>query len=138
MQVILDTNVWVSGIFSQESKSGLIINQWHSDKMEIIMSDVLLAEIHKVLLYPKIFKRLKMSNDDIERYIDAIKFFTKYISIKNNQFHDSDLKDMNDQFLLAMLQETGADYLITGDNDLLVLAHKYPIITIADFCDKHF
>lgn len=39
--------------------------------------------------------------------------------------------------LLAALAESGADYLITGDKDLLALADRYPIVTPAQFWAAH-
>jgi uncharacterized protein len=35
------------------------------------------------------------------------------------------------------LKASKADYLITGDKDLLVLAEKYPILTPAAFWERH-
>jgi uncharacterized protein len=46
---------------------------------------------------------------------------------------NSALRDRADQSILALLQQSHADYLITGDKDLLALADQYPIITPAAF-----
>lgn len=51
------------------------------------------------------------------------------------------LRDTNDQpvlaTLLAALNASGADYLVTGDKDLLALAERYPIVTPATFWAAH-
>jgi predicted nucleic acid-binding protein len=39
--------------------------------------------------------------------------------------------------LLAARNGSGADYLITGDKDLLALAERYPIVTPARFWEMH-
>ncbi len=39
--------------------------------------------------------------------------------------------------LIAALQSSAADYLITGDKDLLALADRHPILSPADFWAKH-
>lgn len=39
--------------------------------------------------------------------------------------------------LIRAMNDVAADYLITGDKDLLVLADAYPIISPADFWRKH-
>jgi len=39
--------------------------------------------------------------------------------------------------VLATLRASGADYLITGDKDLLALADRYPIVTPAAFWARH-
>ena len=47
------------------------------------------------------------------------------------------LRDPDDAPILATLVEAGADYLVTGDKDLLALAPGYPIVTPAEFCVRH-
>jgi putative PIN family toxin of toxin-antitoxin system len=47
------------------------------------------------------------------------------------------LRDPADQQVLGTLRASRADYLITGDRDLLALADKYPIITPARFWALH-
>ena len=39
--------------------------------------------------------------------------------------------------MMAARQLAGADYLITGDKDLLALAGRYPIVTPAGFWAAH-
>lgn len=54
---------------------------------------------------------------------------------------EPDLRDTADQpvlgTLLAALKTSGADYLITGDKDLLALAERYPIVPPAKFWATH-
>jgi putative PIN family toxin of toxin-antitoxin system len=48
-----------------------------------------------------------------------------------------ELRDPADQPVLGTLIASGAAYLITGDKDLLALAKKYPIVTPAEFWERH-
>ncbi len=48
-----------------------------------------------------------------------------------------ELRDPADQPVLGTLIASGAAYLITGDKDLLALAAKYPIVTPAEFWERH-
>ncbi len=41
------------------------------------------------------------------------------------------------QSLLAVVKTSGADYLITGDKDLLALVERYSIVTPAQFWTTH-
>ena len=43
------------------------------------------------------------------------------------------LRDPNDVPILAMLIGSGADFLVSGDKDLLALAGTYPILSPAEF-----
>ena len=47
------------------------------------------------------------------------------------------LRDKADAAVLGTLLASSADYLITGDKDLLALAAKYPVVTPAAFWEKH-
>ena len=42
-------------------------------------------------------------------------------------------QDKDDLFLLKTLLASQADYLVSGDNDLLCLKNNYPILTLAEF-----
>ncbi len=50
---------------------------------------------------------------------------------------DPNLRDPADQPVLATLRTSKADYLITGDKDLVALADKYSILTPAAFWARH-
>jgi putative PIN family toxin of toxin-antitoxin system len=50
---------------------------------------------------------------------------------------DATLRDEADQLILGTLQASNADYLITGDKDLLALGDRYPIVTPAAFWERH-
>lgn len=47
------------------------------------------------------------------------------------------ISDLADQPVLLTLLAAQADYLITGDKDLLVQANDYPIVTPARFWASH-
>jgi predicted nucleic acid-binding protein len=48
-----------------------------------------------------------------------------------------EMLSQRNQQVLATLRASRADYLITGDKDLLALAGKYPIVTPAAFWERH-
>jgi len=50
---------------------------------------------------------------------------------------DTELRDPDDQPVLQTLLAAGAQYLVTGDKDLLALGERYPIITPAQFWARH-
>jgi uncharacterized protein len=50
---------------------------------------------------------------------------------------DKTLLDRADWPILGTLRAAQADYLITGDKDLLSLAERYPVVTPAAFWERH-
>ena len=57
--------------------------------------------------------------------------------IEPDTLSEHSLRDPADQQILATLRAANADYLITGDKDLLALSERYPILTPAQFWSRH-
>jgi putative PIN family toxin of toxin-antitoxin system len=134
MKVVLDTNIFVSGLFFAKSNAGKILNLCFEEKINLCLSNELIAEIEKVLFYPKIKKRLNLSQIEIENYCSILRFKFEVFSIKKVKAIVD--KDINDNHILATLIASKADYLITGDDDLLSMSNKYKIISPKDFTQK--
>lgn len=67
-----------------------------------------------------------------------IDVFERYIEIINVKSQIQVCRDPNDDFLLALAKDGTADYLITGDKDLLSLKkfEHTRIITFSEFTEK--
>jgi uncharacterized protein len=135
LKVVLDTNIWISGLLLPKSKAGKIIAAWELSKVEIVTSQAILDEIKKVLLYPKIHKRIHWDEAQIDQYILFLKFFSHFVVTKKIKSHAIVERDPADSIILNTLIASYADYLVTRDNDLLVMKENYPIITLAEFCE---
>lgn len=137
LRVVLDTNVLPSGIAYPGSISGKIVAAWRRGSVEVLLSDYILEELRRVL--PRLAHRHGLSATEIDDLVDTL-------SIQCDVIEPAEpagvvLHDIDDQpvlgTLLAALQTSGADYLITGDGDLLAVAGSYPIISPADFWAAH-
>lgn len=133
MRIVLDTNIWISGLLLPHSKAGNLLAAWQENKLAIITSSPLLEEIKKVLLYPKIQQRIKWNEHKVQQYIDLLIFFTESVVLPKGKINVPELRDKDDLFLLKTLLASQADYLVSGDNDLLCLKNNYPILTLAEF-----
>jgi len=137
LRVVLDTNVLLSGIAYPASVPGKILAAWRHGSVEVLLSDYILDELRRVL--PRLAHRHGLSASEIDDLVDALSIQAELIQPAPGS--DLDLRDPNDQdvlgTLLAALQTSAADYLITGDKDLLALADRHPIVTPADFWAKH-
>ena len=114
IRVVIDTNIWI-GFLIGKTLSGLseaIVN----DKIRILFSAELLEELVEVLQRPKF--RKYFSQEDITELISLLHFKTEQIKITE---HFRDCRDPKDNFLLDLSVSGNADYLITGDDDLLIL-----------------
>jgi uncharacterized protein len=132
MRVVLDTNVLVSGIAYPESVPGRIVKVWRQGGLDVVLSRYILDEIGRVL--PRL-ARISLSSDQIRDLTDSFMFLADIVEPDGER--DESLRDPADQQVLGTLKASKADYLITGDKDLLVLAEKYPILTPAAFWERH-
>lgn len=137
LRVVLDTNVLLSGIAFPGSIPGKILSAWRIGSLEVVLSDFILEELRRVL--PRLSHRHGLTSQEIEDLLDILSVQAEIL--EHHSPNEQLLRDTNDLpvlgTLLAAIHSGGADYLITGDKDLLVLADRYPVISPADFWTKH-
>ncbi len=128
LKLILDTNLWVSFLIS---KNYIQLDEIiFVKKAKIIFSRELLEEFLSVVKRRK-FRRF-FSNEDIRELLETIQEHSEFIEVKSVV---EMCRDKRDNFLLALAKDSEADYLITGDTDLLILEKmgKTKISTITKF-----
>lgn len=137
LRVVLDTNVLISGIAYPGSVPGKILAAWRHGSVEVLLSTYILDELRRVL--PRLASRHGLSTFEIDDLVDALSIQAEVIEPQAGT--EPELRDAADQpvlgTLLAALGSAGANYLITGDKDLLVLSDRFPIITPAAFWMAH-
>lgn len=134
MKVVLDTNVLISGLMYPQSVPGNIVTAWREASFDLVLSIEPLTEIGRVLSYPKIRKVLQWDDETIERFLKQL-FLRAEIVEQTEQSGDTP-RDPDDAPILASMVSAGADYLVTGDGDLLALRHKYVIVKPTEFAAK--
>jgi uncharacterized protein len=132
LRVVLDANVVVSGLAYPASLPGFILNAWHHGNVDVVLSRYILDEIGRVL--PRL-KRIHLRTSEIRDLTDSLMFMAEVVD--PDSVRDPELRDRSDQLVPATFRAAQAQYLITGDKDLLALAHKYPILSPADFWSRH-
>ena len=129
MRVVIDTNVLISSIFFGGSPLKLIDEIENRNYITTYVSQEIILE------YQLVFRRLQkkypnkiIDEDKINRILDS----SNLIYVSSNLQLCRDVKD--NKFINCALSAK-ADYLITGDNDLLVLKkiNNVSVITIAEF-----
>ncbi len=134
LRVVLDTNVLFSGIGYPTGVPGRILGAWHKGSLEVILSTFILEELARIL--PRLDYRLKLEATWIADVIDT--FAAEADLVEPESIDEAALRDGSDIPVLGTLLASKADYLITGDKDLLTLTKRYStIISPADFWRKH-
>ncbi len=135
LRVVLDTNVLVSGLAYPASIPGKIVDAWRiQGSLEAVLSRHILDELARVL--PRLNDRLDWQPNDFADLIDILASQTDVV--EPAPVDPNAARDPENLPVLGTLVASKADYLITGDGDLLALAARYPaIIAPADFWRKH-
>lgn len=131
MKVVLDTNVLVSALLKRDSMPGRLLQAVWDGNLDLVLSEPLLTELREALNYPKIRKRLAASAIDIEQFFELLPFFTVQVDLTGVEVPRP--RDAADEMVLATFVAGKAEWLVSGDEDLLVLADQFPILSPAAF-----
>jgi putative PIN family toxin of toxin-antitoxin system len=114
LKVIIDTNLWISFLIGKQLSSlkGLLVE----GIIQPVLSQQLLDEINLVTQRPKLQKYF--SSEKVRDLIEFLKAIGLFIDIQSSV---SVCRDPKDNYLLALAKDSQADFLITGDGDLLIL-----------------
>ncbi len=117
LAVVIDTNVWISGVFFRRGIPASILRAWRDSRFEIVATAETLAELELKLRE----KASKFGADPAlaEEWIAYVKTFariTPVTEIASGVCRDPD----DDKFLDAALSGR-AEYIVSGDHDLQVL-----------------
>ena len=129
VRVVIDTNIWISAIF-WGGKPRKIVEAWLDDKFRLVISSVVRHELYQT----------------VARKAEALKIFPEYASewlsvidkkavLVRPREKVEICRDPKDNMLLEAAVAGDADYLVTGDKDLLVLKTfgGAKIVTPAEF-----
>ena len=126
-KIVIDTNLWVSLLISKRLKKlkDLCLNK-----------DVVIVSSHKIVEeYLDVSSRTKVrkyiqDEESIFIIFDIIKKYCVADPVDNVVMPE--FKDQDDLYLLALSAAVGANFLLTGDKDLLALG-KYEQTEIVSF-----
>lgn len=129
IRAVLDTNVLISALLFTGTPS-LLVSAWQAGRLKPVISADVLDEYVRVLSYPK-FKLTdqeihSLIEDDLLPFVDTVQ--TGPISVSN-------LRDPDDMKFLACARTARVHWLVSGDNDLLLLRkfESIEIVSVSTF-----
>ncbi|BAQ66320.1 putative toxin-antitoxin system toxin component, PIN family [Geminocystis sp. NIES-3709] len=132
LRFIFDTNILVSAILIRLSKPDYAYKK-AQELGQILFSDTTFAELKEILKRPK-FDKYVLPETRIE-FLNKLKLESESINIIETI---TICRDVKDNKFLELAVSGKADFIITGDNDLLIL-HPFrniEIITINEFLNR--
>jgi putative PIN family toxin of toxin-antitoxin system len=128
MRIVLDTNILVSALI-MNGKPRTVLKSIITKDHKLIFSRKIIEEFVEVTSEPRI--RKYVTRDEATRFLQDIAPVSKMIIVKTKLRIARDYKDNP---ILATAHDGHADYLVTGDDDLLVLKkyRRLRIVTASD------
>lgn len=132
-KAVLDTNVLVSGLMGGDGPPQQILDAWLHKRFTLVTSPYLVAELTHVLSYPKIADRIELGEAEIDAILAAL--LSQAEVVPGNLELRGVTRDAKDDAVVACAVEASADYIVSGDQDLLVLGvyEGVRVITPAQF-----
>ncbi len=135
MRVVADTNVVVSGLLWHGNERRLL-DAARDGFVELFTSKELLAELEDVLGRSKFAPRLIKHGLTVQFLVDEYAAFATLIQAASLAEQVS--RDPDDDAVLACAVAAEAEFIVTGDDDLLVLVeyHGIEIVRTKDFNER--
>lgn len=129
MRILLDTNLWISALLSAAMRNR-IERVLADDRLEILANPELFAELEDVCSRPKFALRLQPT-----LITDFLQILKDRLTLVETHSQVQVCRDPGDNYLLAICLDGQAEFLLTGDDDLLVIQQfeKTRILTITEF-----
>jgi putative PIN family toxin of toxin-antitoxin system len=128
LRAVLDPNVLISALLSPAGAPARALLAWVKGEYELIVSPLLLAELTRVLAYPKL--RARIDQHDGEEFVD---WLSRQATLAPDPA-DASVRsaDPDDDYLLALAIKEKA-VVVSGDKHLLALIDEFPIFSPASF-----
>jgi putative PIN family toxin of toxin-antitoxin system len=129
-KIIIDTNLWISLLIGKRlAEMRTLCN---SNSISVYLCEDLIVEFLRIASSEKI--RKYATEERIKETIHLMKSSCRNVPLKNT-VASSLLRDVNDLFLLSLADTVQADYILTGDKDLLTLQfhNQTKIVTYNEF-----
>ncbi len=115
MKIIVDTNLWISFLIGK--RLSLLKKLLTNPNITVYVCDELIREFKDVSQREKIRKYI--SEQDVWDTLKIMDAYCQFTQIKTKA--QSSIRDAKDLYLLSLAETIQADYILTGDKDLLVL-----------------
>jgi len=131
--IVIDTNVLLSAALSPNGTARKALDKVYKE-FKIAQSDKTYQELN-TRIYKRKFDKY-ISDEDRQDFLDIVKKYSQFIEIKSQT---NTCRDPDDNKFLELAKDANAEFLITGDQDLLSLKtlaeYQNQIITPRDFLD---
>ena len=137
MRIVLDTNIWVSGLL-WKGLPWRLLRLAEQKKVELCTAAPVLAELYEVLSYERLQPRLHQLALSPEELVACVLDLASVFEVSAGDPVVAD--DPDDDIFLHCAVTAGASYIVSGDRHLLQLEQYagIPVVTARAFLSRHF
>jgi putative PIN family toxin of toxin-antitoxin system len=129
VRAVLDVNVLISALLSRTGAPARLVELWLAGELELVVSEMLLAELERALAYPKVRDRIPRA--DAERFVLLVRELAEFVP-DSAAAPPIRSPDPGDDYLLALAAGERAQ-LVSGDEHLLSLRGRAPVSSPREF-----
>ena len=133
IRAVLDTNQYVSMAIKAGGTADKLLTAWRDARFVLLLSPPILEEIFRVLRSPRLRRLVRLTATEIDALMENLLLDAEItpgrLAVRVVE------RDPSDNMFLACAVEGRADYIVSGDEDLLVLGsyEGVPIVLAAEF-----
>ena len=126
IRAVVDTNILIRALIKPLGSVGPVLTHLRNDDYTLLYADPLLDELVTKLTLPRIRDKYHLTDDDIETVLSLILLRGEAVVPERRI---TACRNPQDNILLEVATTGKAEYIVTGDNDLLTL-HPFAGIQI--------
>ena len=119
VRAVIDTNVLVSGLLVAEGPPRQVLDAWLDNRFTLVTSPYQLEQLAHVLAYPRVAERLRLKPTELAAILSGL--MTLAVVTPGQLRRPGAPRDPKDDAIVACAEEGGANYIVSGDYDLLSL-----------------
>ena len=136
IRAVIDTNLIVSYLLTQSSTMSRLIDHWERGSFIYLISPVMLRELREVVYRPRLYKQMRVDPAVLLELIEAdAEIMPGLLTLSGI------CRDPKDEPFIACAVEGEAEYLVTGDADLLdmvtyqnvAMIRAYDFVNLLDY-----
>ena len=128
-RVVLDTNIVLSALLFSAGRLAWVRHAWQRQEVQPLVCRDTVSELLRVLAYPK----FKLTQTEQRNLLADFLPYTDVVDLPEPWPDLPACRDSQDQVFLVLAHAGKADFLVTGDADILVLGDSFPeLILTAD------
>lgn len=136
IKAVIDTSVMLSVAFPRGELAKELRNMIADQAFMLVTSKEIMAELYRVIHYPRILKQFKPLKEDIDDFIGMV--MEKALITRDKYSLQKGSVDSTDDMFLACAMEAKADYIVSRDPHLRNLKHFHgiKIIDVKTFIER--